>query len=228
MPVFAALSAAVVSLWLLPFGVLHAQGEIDASPPQYYQVELLLFRHLDQSRTTEEIPRMVEQDIDDILNEDLPLLEDMPQATTAVETPTPQSQPVYLLEREQYLLNDVANRLSSLNAYEIIGHRSWLQTAPDVSAAWELNLADIDVDPGIIAGQVKLYRRRYLHLGIDVALTDGNPFGSAFQMVNQRSASPAIADSRRIRLTQLVYFDQPQFGVIAYVARSEFQPGTAE
>ena len=33
--------------------------------------------------------------------------------------------------------------------------------------------------------------------------------------------SPALKDSRRIRLEQLNYFDQPQFGVLAIISRFE-------
>lgn len=196
--------------------------------PQYYQVEIIVLKHLDQSRTTPEIPRIAAPEIADILDQDLPRMDQPGNQAGIDEAEEANPVDVYLLDEGRYLLKDVESRLRKAGAYQILAHRSWLQTAPEAADAWDLNLADIAIDPAVAAGQVKLYQRRYLHLTVAMSLgatADSNPLGSAFQAVRGPVVPPSIADSRRIRLENLVYFDQPQFGVLAYVARSDFAPG---
>ena len=194
--------------------------------PAYYQVEIIVLKHLDQSRTTREIPRVAEQEMADILDQDLPRLEGSTQPPAGDGLDGPNRAELYLVNENEYLLKEVEARLRKSGAYEILAHRSWLQTAPEAAEALELNLADLEINPAVATGGVSLYQRRYLHFAVDMSLGGGlnaNPIGSAFQTI-KGNAAPSIADSRRIRLEKLVYYDQPQFGVLAYVARSDFKP----
>jgi hypothetical protein len=221
----------------------HAQTTEEVEKPNVYHVELLIFRHMDQTATTGEIPRMPEPELADLLAEDLARLElaDAPLAeqASAADSGLPESEantavaemPPYwrLLPAEQLALNDVSAKLNRLDAYELLDHRGWIQTAADVTTAEDLPLSELGIDELLATGNVKLFKRRYLHLAVDIALADaaanssGNDdlFSDAFQAFAAPKAMPAIADSRRIRLEKLVYFDQPQFGILAMVARSE-------
>jgi len=211
--------------------------EQEVELPQVYQVELFLFRNIDQSRTTGEIPRTPEPTIADILELDLarldagnadpelasPFLTDvdgLPLLAATAETPRWR-----VLTPEESMLPDVRESLELVEAYELLAHLTWLQNAPDVTAAEEIDLADLGVDAQLASGNVNLYSKRYLHIAIDVALAvdeqDNDSFGGAFKVFAAPTAAPAVADSRRLRLENLVYFDQPQFGVIAMVARSD-------
>jgi len=196
-----------------------AQDADDAEKPKVYQVELLLFRHADQSRTTSEIPRMPEQEIADILEQDLPRIDATDQQSTSYEAAAAQSPYWRVLATDQLLLNNVSNRLNSLGAYELVSHVGWLQTAPDVADAADLSLIDLGIYQDQAIGSIKLFKRRYLHLAVDVALPGNSR--DAFNVFTAAEAAPAINESRRMRLENLVYFDQPQFGIIAMVARSE-------
>jgi len=196
-----------------------AQDTDDAEKPKVYQVELLLFRHADQSRTTSEIPRIPEQEIADILEQDLPRIEATDQQIAAYEGMDAESPYWQVLTTDQLLLNDVSGRLDSLGAYELVSHVGWLQTAPDVAEAAELALIDLGIYQDQAIGSIKLFKRRYLHLAVDVALPGNSR--DAFNVFTAAEAAPAINESRRMRLEKLVYFDQPQFGIIAMVARSE-------
>jgi len=196
-----------------------AQDTDDAEKPKVYQVELLLFRHADQSRTTSEIPRMPEQEIADILEQDLPRIDATDQQSTSYEAAAAQSPYWRVLATDQLLLNNVSNRLNSLGAYELVSHVGWLQTAPDVADAADLSLIDLGIYQDQAIGSIKLFKRRYLHLAVDVALPGNSR--DAFNVFTAAEAAPAINESRRMRLENLVYFDQPQFGIIAMVARSE-------
>ncbi len=214
-------------------------------PPQYYQVELIVFRHLDQSGTTSEIPRMPEPEMTDFLEQDLARLagEQPPNQTQAesdgasasVEGETSDEPTDEFIEEALHawlpvdsnnlLLANAATTIDELAAYELLVYLNWAQTAEDVTVAEALDLHDLGADAAVLTGKVELHQRRYLHLMLEVALTspdsatDTGLFGDTFQMFASHAALPAIKDSRRIRLNRLHYFDQPQLGVIATVSR---------
>jgi hypothetical protein len=215
-------------------GRAQTQGE----QPQVYQVELLIFRHTDQTRTTGEIPRAPEPEILDVLEQDLPKMGDgslnsaqmSPAELAARGLSQEQAPPGWIvLNNESLLLNNIANRLENLSAYDLVEHLGWVQIAPDVAAAEQIDLADLGLPDYLATGQVNLFQRRYLHLAINIALantdarttgSDNGLFADTLKPFRGPVALPAINESRRIRLEELVYFDQPQFGVLAMVARS--------
>jgi hypothetical protein len=209
--------AAVAILLVAPYAV--AQETEDAEKPPVYQVELLIFQHMDQTQTTSETLRMPEAEIADILEQDLPRLEATRQSEATYAIAGENDANWRLLDTSQLLLNNISQRLDNLGAYHLITHTGWLQTAPDVAEANEILLADLGIALDQATGSIKLLKRRYLHLAVDVSL--GTDERDAFQVFSAPKATPAINDSRRIRLEKLVYFDQPQFGIIAMVARSE-------
>jgi hypothetical protein len=206
------------------------EPESDAAEPvRYYQVELLIFRNLDQSGNTAEIPQIPEPELTEQLDTDLARLTDEPQS---IESPlsdnpedTAETQEWFEVDPESLLLAGTARSIRQLQAYELISYLSWGQTAPDVTTATPIRLADLGVDNSVLNGEVELYQRRYLHLALDVALVEGESIAVATDSELQLPAGvappPAIRDSRRIRLEKLQYFDQPKFGVIAVVSRFE-------
>ncbi|MDP6436866.1 MAG: CsiV family protein [Gammaproteobacteria bacterium] len=203
------------------------EAEVKEALPRY-QVELLVFTNQDQARTTAEIPRMPEPEIADILEQDLARA-DMPPPELVTSEEVIETEPYWQpVEPKQHLLNGVAERIDRVDAYGLLTHLAWRQAAPDVSEAIELELSELGADARLIGGNVNLFKQRYLHLAVDVQLLDAaadsvsNPGNSdAFQLFGVPKAIPAITDSRRIRLEQIQYFDQPQFGIIAMVARIE-------
>jgi hypothetical protein len=100
-----------------------------------------------------------------------------------------------------------------------------------VTIAEPIDLREIGGPDLPLSGSVELHQRRYLHLAIDVTLGDSSPpimtstTDGTFQFMGNPSALPAIKDSRRVRLENLLYFDQPEFGVIAVVSRLEMPEG---
>ena len=212
-------------------------------PPQFYQVELIVFRHLDQSGTTYEIPRMPEPEMSDFLEQDLARLagEQLPTQVESDEAPAPvegetsdeptdelieAALPVWHpVDSNNLLLANAATTIDKLAAYELLVYLNWAQTAEDVTIAEALDLHDLGANSAVLTGKVELHQRRYLHLTLEVALTspdtatDRGLFGDTFQMFASHAVLPAIKDSRRIRLNRLHYFDQPQLGVIATVSR---------
>ena len=237
-----------------------ADGESAEELPQYYQVELVVFRHLDQSRTTPEIPRTPEPELTELLEQDLARLGSQSASDNAVtaEVATQENgesasldelsdealteelleaEPRWVAVAEDgLLLTDTVQRIDNIQAYELVAYLSWGQTAEDVTVAEPLDLTEIAGDQELLlTGNVELHQRRYLHLTIDLELTDeGIPAGEDLQMQAELpmfdigTAMPAIKDSRRIRLEKPQYFDQPQFGVVAVVSRLELPADTEE
>jgi hypothetical protein len=224
----------------------YAQDSADAAtiePPKYYQVELIVFRHLDQSATTGEIPSMPEAEISDFLEQDLarlqgvdPLTEppvpeevakDEPVATAAAATNRTIVKPILAAaDQDNLRLSATAATIERLTAYQLVSYLSWGQTAVDVSVAAPMDLAELGADPDLLSGSIELHQRRYLHLALDITLEgsagarNGNAsYEDSFQIFSRSDALPALKDSRRIRLQSANYFDQPQFGVIAMVSR---------
>lgn len=222
---------------LLPLALLlaapltSAQDAADDAPeaPQYYQVEVLVFQHLDQSRNTPEIPRLPEPELAEKLEQDLARLGDeqisiAPEAdsTTADDAEVnDHDSPWFPVANTNLMLNDTVARLERLDAYDVIAYTGWGQQAPDVTLAEAVDLAELGIDPDLVNGSIELYQRRYLHLAVDVALAGDGDSLSSDNLFESGPAAPAIKDSRRIRLEELQYFDQPQFGVIAVVSRIE-------
>jgi len=248
---------------LLPALFVHAQSpavENDSEteteePPQYYQVEMIVFRNLDQSRTTPEIPRMPEAELSEVLDQELARLSGTMPSESMADIPAeagitdsmPQEAAIadgalvrgeeedtglpFLIEvsSEQLLLSKTARQIENLQAYELLSYLHWAQPAPDVTAARQLDLVEVGADPELLSGNIEVHQRRYLHMLIDVSLGRASKTGPGqnnyeMPLPGEPGTLPALKDSRRIRLEQLHYFDQPQFGVLAVISRYEF-PG---
>lgn len=221
----------------------------NAKAPQLYQVELIVFRNLDQSRTTGEIPRMPEPEMAEMLEQDLARLSIANpgkfDAEPEVKAPRPagsemskgadtytgeetneETPPLWIpVNDEGLLLAGTATAIDRLQAYELLSYIRWAQPAADVTIAKQLDLMELGANPAVVMGTVELHQRRYLHLVIDVTLATAHGNGasmgspSSFQFFDAPEALPALRDSRRIRLERLHYFDQPQFGVLAMISR---------
>ncbi len=215
----------------LPAAAQLIEETAEPEPPQYYQVELIVFRHLDQTGTTAEIPRLPESEMTDFLEQDLarlsgqlPLIDitepavievaEIPDESiaTAAQSPANEWLPV---APEGLLLTDMVSAINRIPAYELVVYMNWAQIAQDVTVAKALDIEEIGADPTILTGSVELHERRYLHLILEIMLMDTNLLGA----FSNAEALPALKGSRRIRLEKVHYFDQPQFGVIAVVSR---------
>ena len=212
-------------------------GAAEPEPPQYYQVELIVFRHLDQASTTAEIPRMPVPEMTAFLEQDLARLagqEPLPQTMSppvaeVIEAPGEpdlaevEEQPGTWIpvDPEGLLLTGMVSAIDRVPAYELVSYLNWAQTAADVTIAEALDLQEIGADEALLTGTVELHERRYLHLTVEVTLTDPDaaPDSSLLGVFDGPLALPAVKGSRRIRLEKVQYFDQPQFGVIAVVSR---------
>jgi hypothetical protein len=150
-----------------------------------------------------------------------------------------------LLDSEKYTMSDIYRKLEQLDAYQPIMHAAWTQTTPPQDAAPAVHLRALGETPPGLNGSITLYRGRYLHLVVDLAL-DANERDSAVTATDrlisysdgraqeardsdrfEPFAQPVryrILEDRIMKTGDLRYFDHPRFGVVARVTRPEEDP----
>jgi hypothetical protein len=188
---------------------------------KYYQVELIIFRNLDQSGNTPEIPRLPEPELTEQLDTELARVVQAPENTATARDTDMQVNAVkrVKINPDNQLLAGTVRSIQQLKAYELLAYVSWGQTAPEVALASPVTLAELGVSDTLLNGEIELHQRRYLHLELDLALANATSAA-----LGENLFAPTIRDSRRIRLEKLQYFDQPEFGVIAVVSRIKDEP----
>ncbi|MEC9374761.1 MAG: hypothetical protein VYA80_00145 [Pseudomonadota bacterium] len=149
-----------------------------------YLVEVLVFRNLNQSKTTQEIE---EADTQIIIE---------PSIAAYFEAPLSQMRQ----------LNDTAITISNSSNYQLINYLAWIQSASDEFNTPYAKLTSMGLNESILLGSAKLYEQRFLHLSIKLGLAEN---------------SSRIESSRRIRLNQYYYLDNPDFGIITLVTRAK-------
>lgn len=195
-------AGSAVVLLLAPLLALRAQeepGPEAASAPPVYEVEIIVFRNLDQHGITPEAavaaagPAAGSVEPTDTESGGLP-----DQADTVTD---PAFAP---LTPQSMRLDAVASRLRRGSAYQLIYHGGWVQSVQHQNLAQQTPLP-ADASAQGLSGGITLYRERYLHVLVDIAL--------------QSEASPEqrIREGRRLRGQTAQYFDDPQFGVILAV-----------
>lgn len=91
-------------------------------------------------------------------------------------------------------LAEAAERLAASRGYRVIHTDAWVQPGLPREAAPGVAVAADD-----LVGEARLYRQRYLHLGLDIVFEDG-----------QR-----LTEWRRMRSNEVHYYDHPRYGVLA-------------
>jgi hypothetical protein len=91
-------------------------------------------------------------------------------------------------------LAEAAERLASSRGYRVIHADAWVQPGLPQEATPGVSMAA----DGLV-GEARLYRQRFLHLGLDLVFEDG-----------QR-----LTQWRRMRSNEVHYYDHPRYGVIA-------------
>lgn len=189
-----------------------AQESAPASMPDAgYQVEIVVFRHLDQRGNTPEQPapaRMAATSIEPGL--------------TLPGNPGDAWPP---LGAGQLQLTGIATRLRQLGAYQLLYHGGWVQPLLSQRLAVATPLPTAARDAGL-SGSVTLFRERFTHAVVDIALREA---AGAADSGTYRQYS--LRQGRRLRGSAPQYFDDPRFGVILLVrppaGASESEPTDA-
>lgn len=195
----------------------HTQEDLE-EPPRY-AVEILVFQHLDQTRSTQETPPPPR-----------PFASEVPAAPLA--PPGPALEFVLLdpvtggpgfaeLAPDDMSLGDAWRRLERLDAYLPLAYLSWSQPARSRAAAQPLPVGNAGAAPPGLSGQITLYKERFLHLALDLAW-QASP-GAPASLDEFAPPTTYIDESRRLISDLVQYFDNPRFGAIAYVRELEIE-----
>jgi len=226
---------------LLTAGIAVAT-ELPATPDRF-EVELIVFRHIDQSRNTPEIPAASSifqaSPLDLILaviptrppqgpttplgmSDNTPArLAHKPPITFQLVELDPDYPDFVPLKNDARTLDKVYDRLKRISAYEPIAHVGWVQPARDTDHSKPYRFEPKTTGNTDITGTVTLYMGRFLHFEVDLTLeAEKTPVEQHFLLDTSVDESPdlyKLSESRRIRGTAAHYFDTPQFGVIARI-----------
>ena len=165
------------------------------------------------------------------------------------EAPPREQIELHLLGPGQYTMDDIYRRLEQLDAYEPIMRAAWTQTTPTKEVSPAVHLRALGTPPAGLDGSITLYRGRYLHLVVDLALdaegeretlsatdrlvygTDevgndqvgddrmGEQDGAEFGGMLRLPVRYRIAEDRIMKTGEIRYYDHPRFGVIAKVTK---------
>ncbi|MFW2404262.1 MAG: CsiV family protein [Gammaproteobacteria bacterium] len=164
-------------------------ADTDAEPwmEDRYEVEVIVFRHLDQARNTPEQPA-----VKTVVATSLPgFPSQSAEAPSGTDRTTSNSVAdgrrrvpgvaFYLLDLEpdfpDYLplddgkqLTRVYSRLNQLDAYAPVLHRAWIQAARPADEALPVYVRSNEFGEFSITGTVKLYKERFVHLQLDLLM----------------------------------------------------------
>jgi hypothetical protein len=201
----------------------------------------------------EELPAEVNQNVSGDVPQEIP--SDLPDAgsqgrtgTLSEQVPERERIELHLLEPDAYTMDDIYRTLERLDAYQPIMRAGWTQTTPPKEVSPAVHLRALASPPPGLDGSVTLYRGRYLHLVVDLALDadsghpsttatdrliaygddrvrndDGNP---GMDAMLQQPVRYRIFEDRIMKVGDIRYFDHPRFGVIARVTRPEENPAS--
>jgi hypothetical protein len=227
-------AAAPIAGVLLAFLAGSAGAQDPAAAPAdapMYRVEIVVFRNLSPNARPED-PGRPPMPPPVALTDPLGTFADDPDAGPG-QTPSDDTAPVideteqtlFFTPTDEFTLDEAFARLRRSSAYRPLAHAAWIQPGLEEGRSQPVSLtlltqvrrvqsgsrpaADAGVLPEPLTGDVTLHRNRFLHLGLDLALTDED--GARYE----------LRGSRRIRSGEINFFDAPELGVIALVTPFE-------
>lgn len=234
-----------LSLGLLPLLAVtaFAQDALEEEPPEIrrYTVEMIIFAYKQNVATGSEIfvpdePPPVDLLLDGETVE--PVTINVVDDAFEVEF---EKYELVMLAEEEFTLLDAYERLDNLGAYTPLLHFGWTQPTYPEEVTEARPLSSFVTPPEGLAGDLKLYLSRYLHLAVNLQL-DGPvdetarrpvPGSSAFGPSRAEEAIRypvryRIEEDRIFRNGEVRYFDHPKFGILAKISRVEEEPGEEE
>ena len=210
-------SRIIVAFGLALFSLLTPPGAHAAgTSPANYTVDLVVFRNL--------MPDLEGKEIwsPDRVDTMIPGLDQAKPVADSNDATTDIGKAVAVLET-----ND---------KYQVLTHKRWVQTADARSSSPVMRITD---QAGDLDGTVVFYMSRFLHVDVDLLLKD-QP-GQKTETVSANDVQPVavsssaadattsnnqelvfrIDESRRIRSSQMNYFDHPKFGVLLIITPME-------
>ncbi|HHJ14477.1 MAG TPA: hypothetical protein ENJ79_08915 [Gammaproteobacteria bacterium] len=201
----------------------------DNTEPRQYDIELLIFQHLNPNDGGEAWPI----DYSRWLEAETGAPENTPDAATDPLSPShpPEDntkKPVQWIPPQALQLQAEAGALRRAPGYRVLQHLGWRQTVLDRNHARPLDLPATERRGVSLNGSVKVAVERYLHLYLNLHMSDTNlpESGDAFDSDPVQFELPEfrLDQHRRMRSRELHYFDHPRFGVLARITPVNADP----
>lgn len=210
----------------------------NAQQVRYYDVELVVFEHLDaRTRQSEAWPEEIPSTPpEEVIQLGRPYPGRIPDTYDPMLTFKP-------LKNIEYSLNKAVAALEASERYRILLHQGWRQPGMDKKTALSVRI-DHQVPPSPIAhpstsgtfngeshptkdyrleGYIQLILARYLHLEIDLAYHEIQSEGSTDSLTNigLTQSIPTVVyhlqQTRRLRSGELHYLDHPVLGILTKI-----------
>jgi len=212
---------------------LRAQNNNDLSVFPSQQIEIIVFKYLDQNSSGNEVFSKIEENYPlepEIPNnqneEDIFIEEELLQEVSISLIPTARQIALKITENKSLNMSAIYNRLNRLRVYEPIIWGGWEQRLTNAQDAFPVNLRSIRNTLGKFDGDIKFYESSggRLRLSVDIEMYE--------EIVIQANESDGgihkkqikkyiISNDKEMRYDELRYFDHPKFGLIVKIQQKE-------
>lgn len=117
-------------------------------------------------------------------------------------------------------LAGVAQRLKNSSNYRVHFHKAWQQPMLSKASAKGVQVSSAN---NLVEGQIKLYRVSYLHADIDLWFKENGAQVSSWSTASPEGVelggprNPHLAQIRRVKKNELIYFDHPRIAAILQI-----------
>jgi hypothetical protein len=123
-----------------------------------------------------------------------------------------------ILAADERELGDTYATMRRIRPYRVLGYVGWLQTGVDTDRSVRLDLKRLGISNPV--GTIELYRRRFLHVAVDLEYFDGS--GTFWKRSAESGLAPLeyaesyrlVTEENAIRSGELHYIDHPLFGLL--------------
>ena len=235
------LTVSILSLAMcLPVAAQEFLGDIEQDEPEIrrYTVEMIVFLYTQEVSTgSEAFPRDEPEPETLALDEELVFADQVPAEPADEPEPLPDMELV-LLDKADFQLGDIMDRLERLDVYDPVMHFGWTQATWPQEQTEAIPLYRLGRPPAELNGEVTLYLNRFLHLFVNLQLRAPESMASNAD-TGQRLGNVRLSDEllnevgvlspvhyrievdRILKNGELRYYDHPKFGVLAKVTRVE-------
>ncbi|WP_043887920.1 CsiV family protein [Methylophaga thiooxydans] len=136
-------------------------------------------------------------------------------------TVSPQMANNYIQPAAVDSLAGVAQRLKNASNYRVHFHKAWQQPMLSKASAKGVQVSSAN---NLVEGQIKLYRVNYLHADIDLWFKENGAEKSNWSTASPDGVelggprNPHLAQIRRIKKNELIYFDHPRLAAILQIS----------
>jgi len=127
------------------------------------------------------------------------------------------------LTPQQQQLHGVWRRLDKLSSYTPISEGGWIQPLKSRGAVTPI-IINNQLTNELLKGTITLRRRRFLHLDIDLQLSEETKLVPAqidLMDTTQQTTNYRLKQTRRLKTKELHYFDHPRFGLLIKIEKIE-------